>query len=171
MLIQEKLVLPRARCRIHHERAYDFNEKTGLFVYRNVDDDEEVLNQLTNAGRVCLHTFCYNTASRTNGLNYIALSNDNGAPAAGDTALTGELTGNGLSRYQGSVTLPVGAGNQTTISNVFTYLGVSQGVQKTALFNLAGPPPAGIMAHEIAFTQRTLFLNDTLSVSFSIDLG
>jgi hypothetical protein len=172
MLIKENIGLPRAHCLIHVERAYDFNEKPGLFVYRVEDDDVESLNEITNAGRVRLHTFCYNTASRANGLNYVALSNDGTAPAASDTALTSELTGNGLDRAQGTVTLATGAGNQTTIQKVFTYLGGgSQAVQKTALFDAAGPPVAGVMAHEIQFTQRTLFTNDTLTVTFTITLG
>ena len=172
MLIQENLVLPRARCRIHHERASDVDFKTGLFVYRPVDEDEEVLNEITNAGRIQLHTFCYGTASRVNGLNYLALSNDSTAPAPTDTVLTSELTGNGLDRVQGTVTLPTGSGNQTTIQTVFTYLGVSsQGVQKTALFDTIGPPPAGVMVHELAFTQRVLYTNDTLTLSVVIALG
>jgi hypothetical protein len=172
MLIQENIVLPRARCRIHHERAYDFDPKTGLYVYRTVDEDEEVLNLITDAGRVRLHTFCYNTASRTNGLNYIALTDDGAAPAAGDTTLASELTADGLARAQGTVTLPTGSGNQTTIEKLFAYVGVaSQGVQKTALFDTVGPPPAGVMAHEIIFTQRTLFTNDTLTCTFTLTVG
>ena len=169
MLIQENLALPRARCRIHHERAYDFDSKTGLFLRRIVDEDEIVLNEITNAGRIRLHTFCYNTASRTNGLNYIALSNDATAPDPADTSLASELSGNGLTRAQGTVTLPTGSGNQTTIQHVFTYTGGgSQGVQKTALFDAS---TSGTMAHEIAFTQRTLFTNDTLTCTFTITLG
>lgn len=172
MLIKENLALPRARCRIHVERAYDFDEKTGLWKYRVVDEDEERLNEITDAGRIRLHTFCYGTAARSNGLNYIGLTNDAVAPAPGDTVLTAELTGNGLERAQGTVTLPGGSGNQTNISHLFIFTGPgSQTVQKTALFDAAGPPPAGVMAHEIAFTPRTLFTNDTLTVTFTITLG
>lgn len=170
MLIQENIALPRARCCIRHERAYDFDKKTGLFVYR-LESEEEKLNEITNAGRVQLHTFCYDTASRTNGLNYIALSDNAGLPAPSDTFLTAELTGDGLNRAQGTVTLATGAGNQTTIAKMFTYLGATQSVRKTALFDTIGPPPAGVMVHEIAFTARTLFLNDTLTVTFTISLG
>jgi hypothetical protein len=171
MLIQEAVPTPRARVQIHVERAYDFDEKTGLFMRRQEEDDVEAFNLITDAGRVRLHTFCYDTASRTNGLNYVALSNDSGAPAAGDTALATELTADGLARAQGTVTLATGSGNQTTIQKIFTYLGATQAVQKTALFDAAGPPVAGVMAHEILFTQRTLFTNDTLTVTFTITLG
>lgn len=171
MLI-ENINLPRARVRIHQERPYDYDERRGLWLYQQVDEDQEVLNEITNAGRIRLHTFCYGTSSRANGLNYIGLSNDGTAPAASDTALTGELTGSGLDRAQGTVTLPTGAGNQTTVQHMFTFTAVgSQAVQKAALFDAAGPPVAGVMAHEIQFTGRTLFQNDTLTVTFTISLG
>lgn len=163
------MIKARAKVRIHHERQYDFDEKTGLWIYRTVDEDEEVYNLLTNTGRVQLHTFAYGTAPRTNGFNYIALTDDATPPAATDTVLTGELVGNGLTRVQGSVTLPTGSGNITTVLNVFTYSGgVAQSVQKTALFDSAA---VGVMNHELAFTPRVLTTSDTLSVTFSITLG
>lgn len=168
MHIPQNVILQRAHCRVQVRRAYDFDEKRGLFLYRD-EDPVESLNEITNAGRIQLHTFCYGTASRTNGLNYIGLSNDGTATAPADTALTSELSGNGLTRAQGTVTPPTGSGNQTTIQHVFTYTGGgSQAVQKTALFDQAS---GGVMAHEILFTQRTLFTNDTLTVTFTLTLG
>jgi hypothetical protein len=171
--ICENLPRPGAVLHVHVERAYDYDEKRGLWLYRQEAEDEDVHNTLTNTGRVQLHTQCYATASiLTNGFNYIALSNDAAAPAATDTALASELTGNGLDRVQGTVTLPTGSGNVTTIAHTFTYTGGgSQAMQKTALFTVTGPPVAGVMNHEVAFTQRTLFTNDTLTLTFSITLG
>jgi hypothetical protein len=173
MEIIERVPLPQARLLIHQERAYDFDEKRGIYLYKQVDDDEEAFNLLTNTGRVQLHTQCYATSSiLTNGFNWIGLTNDSASPSASDTSLASELTGNGLSRVQGNVTLASGSGNQTTISYTFTYSGASsQGVQKTALFTQAGPPVAGVMNHEISFTQRTLFTSDTLTLTFTITLG
>ncbi len=172
MYIIETELRPRARVVVHQERPYDFDEKRGIWLYRQVDEDSFGDNLVTDAGRVRLHTFCYNTASRANGLNYIALTDDSGSPAAGDTALASELTGNGMDRAQGTVTLPVGAGTQTTIAHTFTYSGGgTQSVQKTALFDAVGPPVAGVMAHEILFTQRTLATSDTLAVTFTITLS
>ncbi len=162
-------IRPGAVVRIHHERPYDYDEKRGIWLTRPVDEDEEVHNLITNVGRVQLHTYCYGTASRTNGFNYIALSNDGNAPAATDTILAGEITnGDGLARTQGLVTLPVSNGNQTTIANTFTFAGASQAVQKTALFDASS---SGNMNHEIQFTQRTLFTNDTLTVTFTLTLA
>jgi hypothetical protein len=173
MLIRETVSLPRAKVRIHQERAYDFNEKTGLYLYKPVGEDEEAHNIITNTGRVQLHTQVYATGGiLTNGFNWIGLTNDATVPAAADASLTAELTGFGLDRAQGVVTLPVGLGNQTTIVHTFTFTGGgSQGIQKTALFTQAGPPVAGVMNHEIAFTQRVLFTLDTISVTFTVTAG
>jgi len=170
MLIQ--MQGPRARATIRHERAYDYDERTGLWL-RKVVDEQEAWNIVTDAGRRQIHTYIYGSAGQRSGLggglNYIGISNDGSTPAAGDTALTGELSTNGLQRQLATVTLPTGSGTQTVLQKVFTYTGVSsQGVQKTALFDLAS---AGVMAHEIQFAQRTLFSNDTLTVTFAISLS
>lgn len=167
MLIRENLPLPGAVLRVHVERAYDYDEARGLWLYK-AEADEEVHNLITNAGRDQLHLQSYGTTGlATNGFNYIALSNDATAPAPGDTVLTAEISGNGLSRVQGLVSHTTGT-NQTTIANTFTYTGVSQAIQKTALFNAVS---SGTMNHEIAFTQRTLFTNDTITLTFTITLG
>ncbi len=168
MLIRENLPLPGAVLLVHVERAYDYDEARGLWLYKQVEADEEVHNLITTAGRDQLHLQGYGTTGlATNGFNYIALSNDATAPAVGDTVLAGELSGSGLSRVQGVVAHAAGT-NQTTISNTFTYTGASQAIQKTALFNAAA---SGTMNHEIAFTQRTLFTNDTITLTFTITLG
>ena len=157
----------RAKATLRVERAYDFDEKRGVWM-RRAEEEVEAYNLLTNTGRVQLHTFMYGTSSRTNGFNYIALSNDGTAPAAGDTSLTAELSGNGLSRVQGTVTLPTGSGNVTGIAHTFTFVGSSQAVQKVALFDSAS---GGVMNHEILYTQRTLLTNDQLAVTVSITAG
>lgn len=160
---------PRAQVRIHHEVAYDLDEKTGLWVRRQEGEDELVWNIVTDAGRDQLHLQCYGTSGlSTNGQNYIGLSDDATAPDPTDTVLASELSGSGLTRAIGSVTHTPGT-NTSQIQKVFTYLGVpAQGVQKSALFNLAS---AGVMAHEVQFSQRTLNTNDTLTVTYNISLG
>jgi len=168
--MDETVILRKARVRIHVEHAYDFDERLGIWLRRQVEPDEVVENIITDAGRIGLHTFCYGTTARASGFNWIGLSNNATPPAAGDTSLTGELTGNGVDRAQGTVTLPTGSSNQTTISKQFTYTGVPpQGVQKAALFSAAYP--GGVMAHEIQFSQRTLFTNDLITITYTITLG
>jgi hypothetical protein len=171
-MLNETTLVRRAKARITHQRPVDYDERTGIYTYRTIDECEG-LNILTDAGRVTLHTYLYGSAGQRaslgGGLNYIALSNDPAAPAAGDLTLPGELSGNGLSRALSTVTLPTGSGNQTILQYVFTYTGlVSQGIQKTALFDA---PVAGNMAHEIPFPQRTLFTNDTLTIQYSVQVG
>jgi hypothetical protein len=175
MLIQEQMKGPRARVLVQHSRPYDYDEKTGLW-HRRVLDEQEAWNIVTDAGRRRIHTYLYGAGGQRaglgSGLNYIALTNDAAAPAAGDTSLASELTNigaPGLGRALGIVTLPVGAGTQTTVQNVFTFTAAGpQSVQKTALFD---DPSTGTMAHEIQFAQRTLFLNDTITVTFTITLS
>jgi hypothetical protein len=166
MLIQE-LLNARAHVLVHVERAYKFDKERGIWLYRQEDEDVEAWNLITNTGRVQIHTQVYGTTGLlTNGFNYIALTNDATAPAATDTVLASEITTNGLQRVQGVVTLPTGSGTMTTVANTFTYTGGgSQGVQKTALFTAIS---SGVMCHEIAFTQRTLFTSDTIALTFTI---
>lgn len=156
---------------VRHDQAIDYDERRGIWVYRK-GEPEEVGNILTNLGRVAIHTFIYGTASQKAsaglgvGLNYIGLSDDSAPPEAADSSLTAELTGDGLERALGAVTLPVGSGTITSIEHTFTYSGgPPQGVQKTALFDASS---GGSMAHEILFSQRVLSVNDTLTLTFNI---
>ncbi len=171
-----EVLTARAVAHIAHRRAVDYDEKTGLYTYRLLDE-QEAGNLVTNVGRVGLHTYIYGTAAQRSaatpivagvGLNYIGLSNDGTAVAAGDTTLTSELSADGLARVQGTVTLPTSSGTITTIATTFTYSGASQAVQKTALFDASS---SGRMAHAILFTQRTLLTGDTLTLTFSITLS
>ena len=161
--------LGRASCRISHKRPYDYDAATELFLYREVDEPEVVWNVITNVGRVFLHTQGYATTGiGANGLNYIALSNDTLTETATSTTLSTEIAANGLSRAQGAVVLPTGAGTQTTVDKTFTCTTAPQAAQKSALFTASA---AGTMNHALAFTQRSLQVNDTLQVTFTITLG
>lgn len=175
---------------VTHMRPKDWkkNPKTGLMEpdYRWVDDpifgkkgtvdrdscevldEQEIHNLILNVGRVFVHTQAYATSGiGANGLNYVALTNDATAPAATDTTLLSEITTNGLARVQGTVVLPTGSGNVTTISHTFT-ASASQSAQKGALFSASS---GGTMNHEALFTQRNLLTGDTLGVTFTITLG
>lgn len=179
MLIQDTMRGPRARVVVRHERAYDYDEKRGIYLRRLIDE-QEAGNIVTNAGRVRLHTYMYGSASQSQraplggGFNYIALSNDVTAPAQSDTTLAGEIVSSpttaGLQRALGTVTLPTGSGTQTTVQKIFTFTGTPgpQGVQKMAMFDDAS---AGTMAHEIQFSPRTLYTNDTLTLTIAITMS
>lgn len=173
--LKEFVPIGRAKMTVTHRRPTDFlkDSATGLFVpdprsFKMVDEPEVVWNLITNPGRIFLHTQGYGTAGLGgNGLNYIALSNDALTETATSTVLSNEIAANGLSRAQGTVTLPTGAGNQTTVDKTFTATG-SQSAQKAALFTAAS---VGTMNHVLAFTQRSLVLNDTLEITYTITLG
>ena len=162
------IITIKALVTIHVERAYAFDAERGVWLRRQEEADIIVPNLLTNTGRDQLHVQGYDTTGlASNGFNYIGLSNDATSPSATDTTLASELSGNGLTRAQGVYAHTTGT-NTTTISNTFTYTGSSQAVQKAGLFNLSS---AGVMGHETSFTQRTLFTNDTLAVTWTITLG
>jgi hypothetical protein len=167
MSLTENLGSGRASCTITHRRAYDFDEKTGLWRFKLVDDPETVWNLITNAGRDFLHSQGYNTSGLgSNGLNYIALSNDTVGEGAGSTILSNEITTNGLARTQGTYAHTPG-NNVTTIDHTFTASG-TQSAQKAALFTASS---SGTMNHVLGFTQRNLITSDTLQVTFQITLG
>jgi hypothetical protein len=195
-VMRMEIIRGHARVELVHRRPYDFDERRGIYVLREesrevaeeprrrwrdviaeiIDgarmgriSEERAYNLILNAGRVQMHSQVYGTSGLlTNGFNYIAWTNDSGAPAAGDTTLASEIAANGLTRAQATtVTLPTGSGNQTVIDKTFTLTG-TQSVQKTALFTAAS---VGVMNHEIQFTPRSLANTDTLQATWTNALG
>ncbi len=166
--LRQSLGSGRAKMTVRHMRAYDQDDKTGLFLYKEIDDPETVWNLITNPGRIFLHTQGYAASGLgANGLNYIALSNDTVTETATSTVLSNEIASNGLTRAQGTVTLPTGSGNQTTVDKTFTATGTVS-AQKAALFTAAS---SGTMNHVLGFTQRNLINADTLQITYTITLG
>jgi hypothetical protein len=109
-----------------------------------------------------------------NGANFIALTNTGITPAAGDTALSGEITANGLGRGAGSYAEV--STNQFTITRTFTASG-AQSAQAAGLFTAAvtGTPGAGgddgIMVAENTFTAVSLAANDQLTITWTVTLS
>ncbi len=183
----EALGKGRAELLLQHMQPKDWKKcpKTGLLEpdYRwkesqigpVIDLDSAILlheetnwNLITNPGRIFLHKQGYDTTGLgSNGLNYVALSNDTVTETAASTTLSNEIAASGLTRAQGTVTLPTGSGNQTTVAKTFTASG-SVSAQKAALFTASS---SGTMNHVLSFTQRALISGDTLAVTFTITLG
>lgn len=160
MKMHDKVAFPGATMRVQHIRAGE------------VIHDETSHNLVTNDGRDAVHARVY-TAGSPNAFNYIGLSEDALTEDATATELTTELAGDGLDRTNvGGTTHTVGT-NTTTVQNTFTYSAAGpQVVSKAAIFDEAGPAPAGIMLHVAGFNApRTLYLNDQLVVTFTITLG
>jgi hypothetical protein len=94
---------------------------------------------------------------------YIALTNTAITPAATDTALSGEITTNGLARALGT---PTHTSNATsyTLANTFTATG-TQAAQAAGMFNASS---SGTLCFENTFTQASLVSGDTLTVTWTI---
>lgn len=155
-LMGETVQLPRARATIQHHRKGELLS------------EEVVHNVITKSGRDFLHLQGYGTSGLgTNGLNYIGLSNDTLTEDEDSTTLSSEIAANGLSRAQGTVSHTAST-NTTQIQKVFTCTTSAQAAQKAALFDAAS---SGTMNHALAFTQRSLQVDDTLTITFTITLG
>ena len=129
-------------------------------------------NLLTNGGRDQMHSQVYNETNATNterGAGYIAVSADSGAPAAGDTTLTGEIASGGLSRADATTNTHTTGTNTTTLAKTFTASATHTAVHKSATFDAAS---TGNMVHEAAFSaDATLQSGDTLTVTWTLTLG
>jgi hypothetical protein len=124
----------------------------------------------TNAGRDFQCRVMADTASNGTGSyapsNYIGLSTDAGAPAAGDTTLTAELTGGTLNRAQASYAHTNGTASYTLIKT-FTSDRIAT-VTKYGVFNaLSG----GTMVFEQALSESVpLKVGDTVQIVDTISL-
>ena len=129
-------------------------------------------NLLTNGGRDQMHSQVYNETNATNterGGGFIAVSADSGAPAAGDTTLTGEIASGGLSRADATTNTHTTGTNTTTLAKTFTASATHTAVHKSGTFDASS---SGILYHEAAFSaDATLQSGDTLTVTWTLTLG
>jgi len=125
-------------------------------------------NLLTNSGRDFIHAQSYTNASAgTQGANYVAVTVDTGAPAAGDTTLTGEISTGGLARAVSTPAHTTGT-NTSTLTITFTASATHTAVQKAGTFNASS---AGTMVHENTFTSTNLVSGDQLALTWTMTLG
>lgn len=129
-------------------------------------------NLLTNGGRDAFHELCYtNTAAGTRGFGYIAVTENTAQTIqASETALTAEITTNGLARADATTKSHSAGTNSTTIEHTFTASGAFTDVVRSATFRASS---AGTMGHFAAFStgSGTLAANDTLKVTWTQNLG
>lgn len=123
-------------------------------------------NLITAAGKDFISAQIGSITPGGNGANYIALTNTAITPAAGDTALSGEITSNGLARAQGTYAHTVGQ-STFTVSKTFTAT-ASQSAQAAGLFTASS---AGTMMAENTFTSVSLANNDQLTITWTITLS
>ena len=126
-------------------------------------------NLLTNIGRDDFHTALYvDTTATQVGWNFIAVSDDVGSPAVGDTTLTGEITTGGLIRALATTRTHTGGTNTSTVAITYTASAVHTAVRRSALFDLV---TVGTISHSNTFTNASLEINDTLTVTWTLTLG
>jgi hypothetical protein len=123
-------------------------------------------NLRTNAGIDFAADALSKSASRPAAAEYMALTENATAPAAGDTTLTGEIATGGLTRVIATYAHTGGAANYT-LSKTFTATSAFTAVQKEAIFNASS---AGIMFIENTFTATALSINDQLTVTHTVNI-
>ena len=129
---------------------------------------------LTNAGKDMIASQLANTSTQAAACNWIALSANNGAPGAGDTTLTGEITtgGGGLVRAQGAYA-HTGGTNTLTVTKTFTTNGSDSlpvTIAKYGLFNAAS---SGTLGFESLFGATAVLAapGDQVTVTVTITLS
>lgn len=98
---------------------------------------------------------------------WIGLTLNATAPAAGDTTLTAEIAAGGLTRAEGTYAHTGGA-TFYTITRTFTASAVHTGVSKAGLFTAVS---AGTMAFETLLNNpATLQIGDTLTITWTVNI-
>ncbi len=124
--------------------------------------DQWVHNLRVNAGI----NWQYNQMAGTSAAvcTYLALSNDSGAPAAGDTAVASEITGANLARANAT---PTHTTNATSYTLTYTWTAnANQSAQKAGMLNAVS---AGTLCFENTFLQVSMASGDTLAVTWTVN--
>jgi hypothetical protein len=120
-----------------------------------------------------IHNTAFTNTSNTGtrGFGCIALTADaTQAVNSAQTALTGEITTNGLARADAVTKTHVTGTNTSLIEHTFTLTGAQSDITRAALFNIATAPVSGTMGPFAAFSTSTgpMASGETLKVSITI---
>lgn len=122
-------------------------------------------NLITDAGIDAVAAAHQGTAFRA---DWMAVSNDAGAPSASDTSLTSELSTNGFDRDNSAYAHTGGTG-VLTLTSSWTATGTVTGIHKMGLFTANA---AGTLVYTTAFsTDADVTADDTLQVTDTITLS
>lgn len=148
-----------------------FDHIAGTYMKEWITLTENKPNLLTNNGRDAFHDLVYiNAVAGTRGYGVMALSANSGAPAAGDTLLTTELSVNGLQRVDAGTKTQTNGTNQSTIEHTFTSNANFTDVRLSGLFNTTTTDTT-TLSHEASFASVTLATSDLLKVTWTLNLG
>jgi hypothetical protein len=129
--------------------------------WRNGDD---------SAGNTPGTTANYHILAGSAPIRYIALTENAGAPAAGDTSLTGEITTGGCGRALGLYAHTLGAATYT-LSKTFSVTASFPAIHKAGLFP-SSTASGAIMAFETALNADANVVNlDSLAVTWTVTLS
>lgn len=151
------------------QRRLKPNEVHALVQRRDgtIEDHGVSTNLRTNAGTDWLADVMGKTTQPASA-QWIALTTNTGAPAAGDTTLTGEISTGGLARAQGAYAHTNGT-STFTISYTFTATATATAVHKAGLFNASS---AGTLVFETVLSSDvTLASGDTLTITWTVTLS
>ncbi len=166
--------------------VHRWNEKLQRYEDWLTHYDSEVAcldDLLTKAGRDLIHNASFMTGAQPAALTQYAICNPGAfTPADTDTTLNTEITTpTGLIRHVPNGTVDgvtesfthAASGNTTVIVAGFKNNsgGAITGIKGYGNFNAAGPPPAGTLGTESAFTSLDLNVNDILKLTVTLTLG
>lgn len=126
----------------------------------------------TDAGKDFQSRVMGDTASNGTGsyaaANYIALTENATAPAAGDTALTGELSGSGLGRAQATYAHTAGASTYTLTKAFTSSDATARTINKVGVLNASS---AGTLVFESAVTSPPVLASgDVLTITETVSI-
>lgn len=112
------------------------------------------------------------TTATERGFGAIALTADTTQTInAAQTALTGEITTNGLARVEAATKTHTNGTSTTLIEHTFTLTGTQSDITRAALFNVTTAPVSGVMGPFAAFTNGAtgqMVSGETVKVSVTI---
>ena len=122
-------------------------------------------NLKTTAGMDAIIAQQATTGAQPAAFNYICLSNDATAPAAGDTVVAGEINNtNALGRAQATYAHTGGTSTYTLVYQ-WTASGAQTNIQKAGVLNAAS---VGTLLYEGTFTSTSLNSGDKIQVTWTV---
>ncbi len=112
------------------------------------------------------------TSAAERGFGAIALTADTGQTInAAQTALTGEITTNGLARVEAGTKTHTNGTKTSLVEHTFTLSGSQSDITRAALFNVTSAPVSGTMGPFAAFSNGAtgaMVSGETVKVSITI---
>jgi hypothetical protein len=121
-----------------------------------------------------IHNMAFiDTTASKRGFGCIAVTADTTQTLnAAMTALTGEITTNGLARVEAGTKNHTASSNSSLVEHTFTLSGSQSDIQRSALFNVATAPVSGTIGPAAAFSNGAtgaMSTGETVKVSITIN--